>query len=225
MKTNLKINGLDCLCCKGPSADKVTYILYPMDMLSDWIEGAVARYATTIVVITGMDWDNVFSPWPAPGQPPGSPDFKGDSQAFLDTLRRVVLPSVEKQLGVTAGVRRTLAGVSMSGLFALWQWMVCDTFADIASLSGSFWYPGFVEWVKEQAIPRKEGRAYFLLGDQESKSRVKAFEPVGRDTKTLVTLLKAAGVSVEFESVPGNHFADPIPRLDRALAALHSQPS
>ncbi|MDE6638872.1 MAG: hypothetical protein K2K32_11640 [Muribaculaceae bacterium] len=41
----------------------------------------------------------------------------------------------------------------MSGLFALWQWMVCDTFRNIASLSGSFWYEGFMEWMKSRTIP------------------------------------------------------------------------
>lgn len=221
MKTKFETKGLTCLCCNGLDTDRIAYVLYPMDILDSWIEGAVERYKTTIVVISGMDWDNVFSPWPAPGQPPGSPDFKGESSDFLNLLRSEVLPTVEDRLGLD-GERlvRTLVGVSMSGLFALWQWFECDTFANIASLSGSFWFPSFIDWVKGREIPRKEGTAYFLLGDKEAKSSVKAFDTVGVNTQEIVALLKSEGINVEFESVPGDHFANPLPRLDRAFGAL-----
>lgn len=220
MKKKLKIEGLDCLCCVGTDLSRVAYVLYPMDVLDSWIEDAVKRYQTAIVVITGMDWDNVFSPWPAQGEPPGSPDFQGKSKEFLALLRESVVPQVESALALPSDIRRTLVGVSMSGLFALWQWMECDTFTDIASLSGSFWFPGFVDWLRNQPIPRKEGKGYFLLGVQESKSPVKAFDSVASDTQEVLAILKGAGIAVEFQSVPGNHFSDPLPRLDRAFKAL-----
>lgn len=220
MKTEFTAGGLDCLCCRAESPEKIAYVLYPMELPADWIEPASKKYGTTISVVTGMDWDNVFSPWPAPGEPPGSPDFQGHSASFLQLLRQTVLPEVESRLSIPAGVERTLVGVSMSGLFALWQWMECDTFANIGSLSGSFWYPGLVSWMKSRPIPQKSGKGYFLLGNQESKSPVKAFRPVGENTQEILSLLKGKGIDVEFESVPGNHFADPMPRLDRAFAAL-----
>ena len=110
----------------------------------------------------------------------------------------------------------------MSGLFALWQWMLCDTFANIASLSGSFWYEGFLDWMKNRPIPEKTGKGYFLLGDQEPKSRVKAFQSVGTDTQEIVAILRKAGIATEFQSVPGNHYSDPIPRLEKAFSALYS---
>lgn len=193
-----------------------------MDMLADWIEPAVEKYGVTIVVITGMDWQNVFSPWPAPGVPKGTPDFKGESPEFLKLLQEKVIPQIEKTIGVSEGVERTLVGVSMSGLFALWQWMICDTFHNIASLSGSFWYEGFTGWIKNMTIPTKSGKGYFLLGDQESKSKVKAFSTVGTDTQEILTLLEEAGIDVMYQSVPGNHYSDPIPRLDKAFTALYS---
>ncbi len=111
----------------------------------------------------------------------------------------------------------------MSGLFALWQWMVCDTFTNIASLSGSFWYEGFMNWLTARPIPHKTGRAFFLLGDQESHSKVKAFDSVGANTAEIVTLLERAGIDTTFRSVPGNHYSDPIPRLDLALSTLNKK--
>lgn len=219
MGKTIDIENLSCLCSTQVSKDKIAYILYPMDMLADWIEPTAQKYGTTIVVLTGMDWQNVFSPWPAPGVPKGTPDFKGESPEFLKLLQQNVIPQVEAQLGMSENVERSLIGVSMSGLFALWQWMVCNTFRNIASLSGSFWYEGFMEWMKTRTIPAKPGKAYFLLGDQESKSKV--FGTVGENTQKIIMLLRDAGIDVEFQSVPGNHYSDPIPRLDRAFTALY----
>lgn len=220
MTRNIKIGSLDCLCCAG-SEDRIAYILYPTDMLADWIEPAVNRYGPTIVVITGMDWQNVFSPWPAKGVPAGSPDFKGESPQFLATLQQSVIPQVERALNISPDAERTLVGVSMSGLFALWQWMLCDTFANIASLSGSFWYAGFLDWMRQRAIPKKTGRGFFLLGNLEDKSKVKAFDCVAANTEEILNLLREADVDVEFRSVPGNHYSNPIPRLDLAFQALY----
>ena len=222
MTKTLDIDGLKCLCSLAGRTDRIAYILYPMDIPGAWIEPAAARYDTNIVVITGMDWQNVFSPWPAKGVPEGDPDFKGESPEFLEQLRHKVIPQVESALGIDSGAVRTLVGVSMSGLFALWQWMLCDTFTNIASLSGSFWYEGFLDWMKSRTIPQKTGKAYFLLGDQESRSRVKAFATVGVNTREIVDMLSAAGVNTEFQSVPGNHYSDPLPRLDRAFTAIYS---
>ena len=222
MTQTFNTENISCLCSTSFNKQKIAYILYPVDILSGWIEQAAEKYGVTIVVMTGMDWQNVFSPWPAPGVPKGDPDFKGESPEFLKLLQTKVIPQIEKELQVNTDVERSLVGVSMSGLFALWQWMICDTFRNIASLSGSFWYEDLMEWINKIEIPHKSGFGFFLLGDQEPKSNVKAFQTVGRNTEHIVTLLKGKGISVEFENVPGNHFSDPIPRLEKAFTALYS---
>lgn len=222
MTQTIEIDNLHCRCCKSPGSSKIAYILYPMDTLAGWIAPAAEKYGVNIVVITGMDWENVFSLWPAPGVPKGSPDFKGGSPVFLTLLQQTVLPQIEQSLDLDVNLERTLVGVSMSGLFALWQWIICDTFTNIASLSGSFWYDGFIEWMKSHPIPSKKGKGYFLLGRQESKSGIKAFNSVGENTALIIKLLKAAGINVDFQSVPGNHYSDPIPRLEKAFDSIYS---
>ncbi len=221
MSQKFNIDGLQCLCSTVARKDRVAYILYPMDILSNWIDAASQKYDTNIVVITGMDWQNVFSPWRAQGVPKGTEDFEGKSPEFLKKLQDDVIPQIEKALGISQNVERSLVGVSMSGLFALWQWMICDTFANIASLSGSFWYEGFMDWMKSIKIPAKTGKGFFLLGDKESKSKVKAFNSVGENTAEILNLLKNSGIDVEFQSVPGDHYSDAIPRLNTAFTALY----
>lgn len=199
------------------SADRVCYILYPFEGLGEWIEEAAQKYDLTIVGVTGMDWDDDLTPWPAQGQPPGSPDFRGRGPAFLKTLTTQVLPQVEQKLGISAGAERTLVGVSLSGLFTLWQWMIDDTFHNIISLSGSFWYEGFAEWIKTHPVPKKTGRAYFLLGNQEARTNVKAFQPVQTDTVEIVNYLHNNGINDHFDLVPGNHYQYGLQRLNRSF--------
>lgn len=197
---------------------RICYILYPFDALGEWIEQAADTFGVSVVTIEGMDWDNDLTPWPAKGQPPGCPDFEGHAPAFLARIRDEVLPETERRLHLGGDVERTLAGVSLSGLFTLWQWLTDDTFRNIISLSGSFWYEGFVGWVKSRPAPKKPGRAYFLLGNQEAKTTVKAFRTVQTDTAEIAAWLSGRGIDDIFELVPGNHYQYALQRLDRSFA-------
>lgn len=199
------------------STERICYVLYPLDCLGEWIEEAARKFGVSIAVITGMDWDDDLTPWPAKGEPPGSPGFKGKASGFLSTFITEVIPAIEQRMDLTDRIERTLAGVSLSGLFALWQWMTKDTFHNIICLSGSFWYDGFVAWIKSQYVPEKTGKAYFLLGDLEAKTKVKAFRPVQADSIEIVRYLHDNGIDDVFELVPGNHYQYGEQRLDRAF--------
>lgn len=206
----------------GENSGRICYVLYPLDDLSEWIEEAAERFDVTIATVTGMDWSDDLTPWPAPGEPPGCPPFRGRAPEFLDTLTSKVLPEVERRLGISSHAERTLCGVSLSGLFTLWQWMLDDTFHNIISLSGSFWYAGFASWITSQPAPRKSGRAYFLLGNREAYTKVKAFQPVQTDTERIVAYLKSAGIGTTFELVPGDHYQYPEQRLMRSFTHMFS---
>lgn len=207
------------------SAERICYVLYPLDSLGEWIEEAAQKFGVSIAVITGMDWNDDLTPWPATGVPTGSPDFKENAPGFLSTLLSEVIPGIEKRLNIGKDVERTLTGVSLSGLFTLWQWMGNDTFHNIISLSGSFWYEGFVKWLKAQHVPRKTGKAYFLLGNQEAKTKVKAFQPVQTDTEEIVGYLRQNGIDDCFELVPGNHYQYGEQRLNRAFSWMFGRDS
>lgn len=200
------------------SRNRICYILYPVDSLEGLIEEAARKFGITIVMVAGMDWDDDLTPWPAKGEPPGCPDFKGNGQSFLSKLTDTVLPETEKRLNMAKDTERTLAGVSLSGLFTLWQWMLNDSFYNIISLSGSFWYDGFAEWIQSQPLPHKTGKAYFLLGDKEANTNIKAFQPVQTDTVEIVKYLQSGGITTRFELVPGNHYQNGDQRLRKALA-------
>lgn len=213
------IHNLDIIAA-GSNPSAICYILYPVDLLDNWIDDAAERYGVSIAVVTHIDWDNDLTPWPAPGVPTGTQPFAGEAAQFLSILRGSVLPEVEKRLNIAPGPVRTLAGVSLAGLFTFWQWLECDLFENIISISGSFWYEGFIPWFKSRALPHKSGRAYFLLGDKEDRAPVPQFRTVQTATVEIVRTLTAAGVRTEFQLVPGNHYQYAIERLDRAFTAM-----
>lgn len=98
---------------------------------------------------------------------------------------------------------------------------LCDTFRNIISLSGSFWYEGFAQWITSHPVPKKQGKAYFLLGNQEAKTRVKAFQSVQTDTVEIVQYLHNNGIDGQFELVPGNHYEYGQQRFIRAMAWMY----
>lgn len=223
-----QLGRIKCRCYKADN-DRVVYLLYPMESAEEWLAQAAGYFRLNIVAVSGMDWDNDMTPWPAPGVPAGSEDFKGEAPGFLKLLQEEVIPRAETVLGFRDGkpggegerrMVRDLIGVSLSGLFALWEWAVCDTFRNLAVLSGSFWYKSFPEWFSEHCPEKKEGEAYLLLGNRESDSPVPEFRKVGRATAEVVDILRSRGIKVEFESVPGNHYQYQLERLTKALSFL-----
>lgn len=220
MIQKFRIGNLNCLCASG-SRDRITYVLYPLDDLERWLVTASAQFETNIVAITGMDWDDDLTPWPAPGVPAGSADFAGNATIFLGELQNRVIPACEKTLGVVSPVRN-LVGVSLSGLFAMWQWMLCDTFDNIAIMSGSFWYQKFPKWVADNCPVTKPGACFMLLGKQEPHSPVSGFRPVGENTETIVDVLKQHHIDTEFLWVPGNHYQHQFERLNLCFDFLKS---
>lgn len=217
----IPFGNLTCTCFSRPGSGRVAYVLYPLEAMDSWIAQASERYRSSIVVISGMDWDNDLTPWKAPGVPEGSPAFKGGAGEFFNRLTEIVIPSIEHSMDLDAAPERTLIGVSLSGLFALWQWPQSDFFRNIATLSGSFGYEDFVQWVSQQPFTDKTGLCFMLLGEAEPRSRNPIFATVGKCTGEIVDYLRRQGVRITYKTVEGNHYQYPLRRLDMALSHIY----
>ena len=201
---------------------RIMYVLVPMMMAGNWFALQSSHYGVNIAVISGMDWDNDLTPWPAPGQPPGDPAFKGLAPQLLHTFLHSVVPSVEKKLGVTMP-GRILCGISLSGLFAVWARTQTDVFTNIISISGSFWYQNFATWFATAPMPEIEGgKVYLSLGNKEPLSHVKAFQSVGTATQEVLATFERHGIVTDFRWEPGTHYAAPEPRLLHAFTYIFS---
>lgn len=221
MKTEIfNMGHLQIRAAIDPASNGIAYILYPLDVLRDWLEPAVRKYGVSIVVITGIDWNNDLTPWPEPGEAKGCPPFDGNAPEFLTALIDDVIPEIDRRYSLPEEIERTLVGVSLSGLFTLWQWPLCGMFRNIATLSGSFWYEGFEQWIFHRSFAGKNGRCYMLLGEDEPRSNIPAYRKVGVCTENIVGYMRRSGVYVTYDIVPGNHFQYGIERLDKAFENL-----
>lgn len=187
------------------------------DEVKRWLDGVRDRYDVIPVMLPLVDWNDDLTPWPAePVFKKGKP-FGGKAEAYLGKLEKEIIPGIEADLDLVPD-ERWLIGVSLAGLFAIWASAKTSLFTRVASVSGSFWYPGFTDWLQDQTLYAQ--RAYISLGDKEAESKNKHLKSIAQDTETVVKTLESKGIQTTFEGTEGTHFGPILPRLDKALAAL-----
>ena len=203
--------------------NKICYIILPEGIrkdLDDGLKGLSEKYGVSIVVIEDVNWNDDLTPWPAEGVFKKAKPFGGKAAAFLDKLTHEIIPETERNLGIE-DAERTLLGVSLSGLFAVWSAFNTDAFTNIISLSGSLWYDGFVEWMKEQTPSPQLKKICMLLGEKEKNAKEKRMATVEERTLDAANILRAKSqATVTCELVEGTHFSPILPRMERAMMTL-----
>lgn len=197
-----------------------------MDMIgsiADSIAVSVASDACTPIVFAGFlsdDWNGDFSPWPAPALFKKGGDFKGNGGNTLDWMLNRFLPDIEGKTGI-ATPKRAILGYSLAGLFALWSIFQTDVFESCASCSGSLWFDGWVDYVKQNHIHPIE-RLYLSLGKKEEKSRNPKMALVGENTAVTYELMQQQlnNANIQFQLQEGGHFDDVYGRILQATLWL-----
>ena len=172
-----------------------------------------------LAAVSGTDWNRQFSPWPASKAYRGGEDFSGGAAPYLRDLLTRILPAVEESLPSPVS-RRGIAGYSLAGLFALWTLYQTDAFSLCASMSGSLWFDGFLDYMEQHSPKRAPDRLYLSLGDRESSARSPRLASVEDCTRRAFSLLSPAAGSASFELNPGGHFQDVPRRIAAGLRYL-----
>lgn len=188
------------------------------------------------LVNIGVDlWEENFSPWCAPRVFAKGPNFGDGAQKTLDTLINQVIPWTESEL-TEPPAYRVLVGYSLAGLFSLWAGVSqqvargCQpgaphvdasvaTFQRIGAVSGSFWFPGLLDYVDQQLRGGVVGltHAYLSLGDREARTPNPQIMHVRENAELLASRLESAGITSMFELNRGNHFQNVEGRMQKAL--------
>ena len=181
-------------------------------------------------------WEENFSPWCAPRVFAKGPNFGDGAQKTLDTLINQVIPWTESEL-TESPAYRMLVGYSLAGLFSLWAGVSqpgipqqvargCQTddapvatFQRIGAVSGSFWFPGLLDYVDQQLNGGAVGltHAYLSLGDREARTPNPQIMHVRENAELLASKLESAGITSKFELNRGNHFQNVEGRMQKAL--------
>ncbi len=161
-------------------------------------------------------WSHDLSPWPAPAVF-GNEGFGDGAAQTLLFLQDEVLSNLPKN-SASAISRVYIGGYSLAGLFALWAGYQTDCFDGIAAASPSIWFPGFLEYMRNNRI-RTEA-VYLSLGDREEKTKNPLMSQVGNAIRDAETILKKEGKECILEWNKGNHFKQPDLRTAKAFAWL-----
>lgn len=177
------------------------------------------------LVNVGVDlWEENFSPWCAPRVFAKGPNFGDGAQKTLDTLINQDIPWAESEL-TDPPAYRMLVGYSLAGLFSLWAGLsqACitpiPTFQRIGAVSGSFWFPGLLDYVDQQLRGGAVSltHAYLSLGDREARTPNPQIMHVRENAELLASRFESAGLTSMFELNRGNHFQNVEGRMQKAL--------
>lgn len=202
------------------NTNRICYMILPEGIKENLAEGLAMlseKHGISIVVIDDVDWNDDLTPWPAVGVFKKAKPFGGKAALFLDKLNCEIVPNAEKRLGIEEA-ERTILGVSLSGLFAIWSMFETDAFSNIISISGSLWYDGFLEWMGGQTPSAQIKKVCMLLGEKEKNAKDKRMATVEERTIAAANVLKEkTDASITFEIVEGTHFSPIMPRLERVF--------
>lgn len=182
-------------------------------------QGKAAANDFNLLVVYIPDWDHAMTPWSASPLSKKDAPFTGGADQHLEWLREDVLPKAQDLIEGTP-IHTGIAGYSLAGLLALYALYQCDVFDRAACMSASFWFPGFVDFVRHHDLGTVPNRLYFSLGDKEAKTRHPLLKTVETCTEAMVEHFKGLGVDVIFEMNPGNHFTDVEQRIAKGIMAI-----
>ena len=172
----------------------------------------------SLLTIYVSDWNNDLSPYVASSIFKGISDFKGNADLFLDyvlnLIKKVVLEENVKPF------YKALTGYSMAGLFAVYTLFKTNEFLKVGSVSGSLWYPLFIEFVKNNKVLQGISTFYMSLGDKEKKTSNKIMSQVGTNSLIVFEKIKSHFNNSKFELNSGNHFKDEGLRIAKCISYL-----
>lgn len=172
-----------------------------------------------LVAVSGLTWEQDMVPWDAPASAGKGRSYTGGADAYLDLLVSSIVPQAEERLAGTPAWRG-IAGYSLAGLFAVYAPYQTSAFSRVASMSGSLWFPGLMEYLHAHEMRRVPDFVYLSVGDKESKTRSPLMRCVRRNTEQAADYYRAQGIPVAFELNPGNHFTDVIERTAAGIRRM-----
>ena len=181
--------------------------------------GLLAGKNLVLAAVTDADWERELSPWPAPRAFKGGREFSGGADEYLAALTAGIVPAAEAALGETP-LWRGIAGYSLAGLFAVYAAWKTAAFSRFASVSGSLWYDGFLDFLGAGAPASVPVRAYFSLGDLEKNTKNARLARVEDCTALAAEHFAALGSETVFEKNAGGHFVDAEARAARGIGWL-----
>ncbi len=175
--------------------------------------------AWCVLAVEIENWEYEMSPWPThikTSNDMSEYDNTGAGEK-LNSITERIIPEYEAEYPNSERVY-ILAGYSLAGLFSLWASYQTDKFNGIMAASPSVWYPGWMEYIKENDC--KANIVYLSLGNKEHKTRHPLMSGVADNIRKQKEVLANQGIETIYEENKGNHFKDVTERMVKGYRYL-----
>ncbi|MGQ3479950.1 alpha/beta hydrolase [Paenibacillus sp. TY11] len=141
-----------------------------------------------------------YTPWKATALVEGRPAFGGGGDAYLAFVVTKVMPYVEARYPVQTGSEHTgMIGASLGGLISMYAaFKYKDVFGRIGSISGSYWYPGMIDYMQSASfatVIAGTHRFYISVGTREGEGKTNVQKDMVPLTLQVCDVLLAHGLT------------------------------
>lgn len=193
-----------------------------MTTLHELLPALKASGHTTLPIIVAIHPINrldEYTPWPREALDPKFPPFGGLGDEYLSFLTETIKPYIDNKYNTIPDPSSTgILGFSLGGLISVYAAYTKKEFGIIGSLSGSFWYDGWLDYLEAKTAWNPNLKIYLSSGRNEGLNKDNRRKKAAEATiATAMSLSKLVGHEIQIRWDDGGHHDL---RLERHLAAL-----
>ena len=141
---------------------------YPAILLNDGDLDFLSSLSESVILV-GLSSKNRlddYTPWKASALRKGAPDFGGQATAYHGQLFGGLLDKLQSLYRLDKD-RLAYGGYSLGGLVAVYSLFSFDKVSCVFSICGSFWYPDFTTYCREEKVKNLDCLLYLQNGQTE----------------------------------------------------------
>ncbi|HEY3425340.1 MAG TPA: alpha/beta hydrolase-fold protein [Negativicutes bacterium] len=153
--------------------------------------------AMIFVGIKPNNRNNEYTPWNAKAILDQHEDYGGQGATYLNFLANDLKPYIDKNYNTLSSPENTgIAGASFGGLISMYAaYLHPEAFGRIASISGSFWYERFIEFMQSNDIVPNGCKIYMDVGTMEGVTKKSLQKNMVARNQEAYAILLAKGLS------------------------------
>ena len=192
-----------------------------LEELAGFMEAAIAKGECRPFLLVGVhssSRNTEYTPWPAPDAFSKGESYAGQAKEYLKLLEKEIKPRIDTLYPTLTGPDQTaLCGYSLGGLCAAYAAFSSSAFGCIASVCGSLWYPGWLDFVQRNRPAEELSALWISLGKKEPRAAHPLLAGVGEAALQTHTLLSPFARRHTLVWHEGGHFTAAAQRIAQAL--------
>lgn len=179
----------------------------------------------TNYIIVGIQTQNRIhdlTPWPSNSIISKFNDFGGKGEEYIDFIKNILIPFINLNYSTLTDPEHTsVGGISLGGLISIFSLYKYNLFGNIISISGSFWYKDWCNYIKNNSLKNNKTNIFMIVGDSEGNGKPNPLNNIVEYTKnTFQTLKNQSNGKIDLFFDSGSHHSNRKERLLKSLLWL-----